>query len=166
VARKASAVELTVIVDTPKGSRNKFKHDPERQRFFLKKVLPAGMSFPYDFGYLPETKGEDGDPLDVLILMDAPAFPGCAVECRMLGVLEAEQHEDGRTVRNDRLIGAASVAGDFGELHELKDVNPRLLAEIEHFFVSYNEAEGKRFEVLGRRGPAAAARLIRRSRDG
>jgi inorganic pyrophosphatase len=70
---------VQVISDTPAGSRNKFAVDPEQEIFALKKVLPAGMVFPYDFGFLPRTLAPDGDPLDVLLLMDEPAFPGCAV---------------------------------------------------------------------------------------
>src|ERR671916_2281366 len=96
---------LLVIVDTPKGSRNKFAWDEERELFELGGVLPAGAVFPYDFGFIPNTRGEDGDALDVLVLMDEPAFTGCLVVSRLLGVIEAEQTEtDGRVERNDRLI--------------------------------------------------------------
>jgi len=80
-----------VVVETPKGSRNKYAFDPDNRVFELKKVLPAGMAFPYDFGFLPSTKGGDGDPLDVLVLMDEPAFPGCVLKCRVIGVIEGEQ---------------------------------------------------------------------------
>src|SRR5580698_5222571 len=80
---------LQVIIETPAGSRNKFAYDPDQAIFALKKVLPAGMVFPYDFGFLPQTIAPDGDPLDVLLLMDEPAFPGCAVLARLIGVIEA-----------------------------------------------------------------------------
>lgn len=83
--------DLTVIIETPKGSRNKFAFDPEERIFALRKVLPAGMSFPYDFGFVPSTLADDGDPLDVLVLMDEPAFPGCKLTCRLVGVIEGEQ---------------------------------------------------------------------------
>ena len=73
---------LRVVVETPKGSRNKFAFDPDQHLFHLKKVLPTGMAFPYDFGFVPSTEAEDGDPIDVLILMDGPAFPGCVLKCR------------------------------------------------------------------------------------
>jgi inorganic pyrophosphatase len=82
---------LQVIIETPKGSRNKYAFDPEQEIFALKKVLPAGMAFPYDFGFIPSTLGGDGDPLDVLVLMDEPAFPGCLLKCRIIGVIEGEQ---------------------------------------------------------------------------
>jgi inorganic pyrophosphatase len=93
-----------VVVDTPKGSRNKYKLDERDGQWRLSKVLPQGMSFPYDFGFVPSTRGEDGDPVDVLILADEPSFPGCVVAARLIGVLEAEQTEGRKTVRNDRLV--------------------------------------------------------------
>jgi inorganic pyrophosphatase len=73
---------LRVIIETPKGSRNKFAFNQEERIFELKKVLPAGMGFPYDFGFVPSTKADDGDPVDVLVLMDEPAFAGCILSCR------------------------------------------------------------------------------------
>src|SRR5436190_4303514 len=119
--------EIDIVVETPRGQRNKFKFEPKSGRFQLGKVLPAGLSFPYDFGFVPETKAEDGDPLDVLLLMDEPAFPGCIVTARLIGVLEAEQTEDGETIRNDRLIAVAEPAHDYGDLRTLRDVNANLL---------------------------------------
>ena len=82
---------LRVVIETPKGSRNKYAFDPEEKVFGLKKVLPAGMAFPYDFGFIPSTLGEDGDPVDVLVLMDEPAFTGCVLKCRIIGIIEGEQ---------------------------------------------------------------------------
>src|SRR5277367_676841 len=82
---------VQVIIETPKGSRNKYAFDPEEKVFELKKVLPAGMAFPYDFGFVPSTKADDGDPVDVLVLMDEPAFAGCVLSCRPIGVVQGEQ---------------------------------------------------------------------------
>ena len=76
------------IIETPKGSRNKYAFDPDQRIFELKKVPPAGMAFPYDFGFVPSTVAEDGDPVDVLVLMDEPAFPGCLLRCRLIGIIE------------------------------------------------------------------------------
>ncbi len=151
---------VLAIVDTPKGSRNKFKFDEERGLFNLAGVLPAGASFPFDFGFIPSTRGEDGDALDILLLMDEPAFVGCLVEARLLGVIAAEQTEEGKTERNDRLIGVADASRSAKHLRALDDLPEPLIAEIEHFFVSYNEAKGKRFEPTGRYGPQAARRRI------
>src|ERR1700730_1275382 len=90
-----SAELVRVIVETPKGSRNKYAFSEDRRIFELSKVLPTGMDFPYDFGFVPSTRAEDGDPIDVLLLMDESAYPGCLVEARLVGVIEAEQDEDG-----------------------------------------------------------------------
>ncbi len=98
--------DLNVIIDTPKGSRNKYEFDEKLGLFKLSGVLAAGHVFPYDFGFIPNTEGGDGDPLDVLVLMDEPAFAGCLIEARLIGVIEAKQTERDVTVeRNDRLIG-------------------------------------------------------------
>ncbi|HEX9918538.1 MAG TPA: inorganic diphosphatase [Pyrinomonadaceae bacterium] len=152
---------LRVIIETPQGSRNKFDYDEELGLFKLGGVLPAGAVFPFDFGFVPSTRGGDGDPLDVLVLMDEPAFTGCLVEVRLLGVVEAEQtEEDGVTTRNDRLIAVAANARNHREVRALGQLSENLLDEIEHFFVSYNEMKGKRFEPLGRFGPERARRVI------
>src|SRR5688500_9337596 len=95
---------INVVIETPKGSRNKFVYDPENDYFKLKKTLPFGTVFPFDFGFVPGTKGEDEQPIDVVLLMDFPTFPGCVVECRCLGVVLAEQKEKLKTIRNDRII--------------------------------------------------------------
>src|SRR5512140_3715812 len=95
---------INVIIETPKGSRNKFAFDEKRKIFQLKKVLPVGMAFPYDFGFVPSTLAEDGDPVDVLVLMDEPAFPGCLLSCRPVGVIEGEQKSKESKQRNDRII--------------------------------------------------------------
>src|ERR1700729_1652196 len=95
---------LRVVIETPKGSRNKFAFNADDHIFELKKVLPAGMAFPYDFGFVPSTKADDGDPIDVLVLMDEPAFAGCVLTCRMIGLIEGEQGEGKKKVRNDRII--------------------------------------------------------------
>src|SRR5690349_6348428 len=87
---EADGETIRVIIETPRGARNKFKFDESLQVFRLSSVLPAGAVFPYDFGYVPGTHGDDGDPLDVLVLMDAPAFCGCLVPSRLIGVIEAE----------------------------------------------------------------------------
>src|SRR4051812_16032600 len=87
---------INVILETPKGSRNKYAFDVGLGIFKLKKSLPAGAVFPFDFGFIPSTVGEDGDPLDVLMLMDEPAFPGCLVEGRLLGVMEVTQTKKGK----------------------------------------------------------------------
>ncbi len=152
--------ELHVIIETPKGSRNKFNYDGERGLFKLGGVLPAGAVFPFDFGFVPSTEGGDGDPLDMLVLMDEPAFAGCLVAVRLIGVIEAEQTEEGETMRNDRLIGVAAKARDYEGVRSLGQLNENLVAEIEHFFVSYNEMKGKVFVPSKRGGPRRAQKVV------
>ncbi|HEX2987172.1 MAG TPA: inorganic diphosphatase [Chloroflexota bacterium] len=152
---------LNVVIETPKESRNKFKYDDSRGIFRLGGVLPAGAVFPFDFGFVPSTLAEDGDPLDMLVLMDESAFAGCLVAVRLIGVIEAEQTESGGTTeRNDRLIGVASESKDNAEVRSLDQVNEHLVGEIEHFFVSYNQMRGKVFKPVGRFGPERARKLV------
>ena len=153
--------ELNVVIETPKGSRNKYAYDARLGLFVMKGVLAVGHSFPFDFGFIPKTKGGDGDPLDVLILMDEPAFVGCLIRARLVGVIEAEQTEkDGKVERNDRLIAVASNSHVHKDIKSLNDLNETLIDEIEHFFVSYNEAKGKKFEPQGRFGARKAKTLV------
>jgi len=152
--------DIHVVVETPRASRNKFRLNPELQVFELGKVLPAGMVFPYDFGFVPSTLGEDGDPLDVLLLMDEPTFPGCLLEASCIGVIEAEQVVDGKKERNDRLIAVSREGHTHRRLRTLGDVDPKLLDQIETFFMTYTAQSGKHFKVLARRGPQAAVRKI------
>ena len=151
---------LNVVVETPKGSRNKLAWDEKCELYKMKRVLPAGMAFPFDFGYLPGTKGEDGDPVDILVLMDEPTYPGTLVSARLIGAIQAEQEEDGRTARNDRLIAVAHVSRNHQGIEHIDALSPNLVHEIEHFFTSYNLAGGKQFRVLGRVGPERARELV------
>jgi inorganic pyrophosphatase len=156
--------DLNAIIDTPKGSRNKYSYREESGLFELSGVLPAGAVFPFDFGFVPQTRGGDGDPLDVLVLMDEPAFVGCVVPARLVGVITAEQTEKGKTARNDRLIAVAVDSPAHREIRSLEDISAQRLKEIEHFFISYNEAKGKKFEPLGRFGPKRARALIEKNK--
>ena len=153
--------ELTVIIETPKGSQNKYTYEPRFGAFVLDGVLPAGAVFPFDFGFVPSTVGDDGDPLDVLVLMDAAAFTGCVVASRLIGVIEAEQTENGKTFRNDRLIAVGAKSITHRSLLDIGDVSDDLVGQIEHFFISYNMAKGKTFEPKRRSGQEQALALVR-----
>jgi inorganic pyrophosphatase len=153
---------VQVVIETPKGSRNKYAFDPEQRVFKLKRVLPAGMTFPYDFGFVPSTKAEDGDPVDVLVLMDEPAFPGCLLECRLIGVIEGEQEEDGKKERNDRIVAIEQSNHSFADISQINDLGKQFLREIQMFFVNYHELQGKKFRVLGIRGPSQARKCIQK----
>jgi inorganic pyrophosphatase len=153
--------DLNVVVEAPKGSRSKFDYDEKLGFFKLGGVLPAGAVFPYDFGFVPGTKGGDGDPIHVLVITDEPTFTGCFLHARLIGVIEAEQQErDGEVERNDRLIAVASKSRDHENLRTLNDLSDALLEELEHFFVSYNEIKGKEFTPLARSGPRRAKNIV------
>jgi len=154
---------IQVIFETPAGSRNKFAFDPDQAIFALKKVLPAGMVFPYDFGFLPQTIAPDGDPIDVLLLMDEPAFPGCAVQARLIGVIEGEQLDGKKKIRNDRLVAVAEVNNMYANIRKLKDLPAQWLTELQVFFVNYHNLEGKKYKLLGCKGEDAAFRLIKKA---
>lgn len=155
---------LNVVVETPKGSRNKYAFDEEIGLFKLRKILPEGMSFPFDFGFVPSTRAEDGDPIDVLLLMEEKAFPGCLVCARLLGVIRAEEVEKGKKERNDRLVAVANVHSRLMHCRSLKDLDPQLIDDVENFFVSYNRLEGKKFRILHAGGVKSALKLIKRAR--
>lgn len=155
---------LQVIVETPKNCRNKYSFDPEQEIFALKKVLPAGMEFPYDFGFLPQTIADDGDPIDVLLLMDAPAFPGCLVKARLIGVIEGEQKESGgKKTRNDRLLAVAEANHNFQNIKKISDIAPSLLKELGEFFVNYHRLEGKEYRVINQSSSQVAMKLIKKA---
>lgn len=160
--RKHPGVVFAVI-ETPGGSRNKFKYDKKLGFFSLAGVLPEGMVFPHAFGFVPRTQAADGDPEDILILMDEPTFSGCVIQTRLIGVMEADQTEDGKTERNDRLIAVAAQSRDYSEVQSLRDLNGNMLKEIEQFFITYNKEKGKKFKVLRMRGPKQALKMVKKS---
>jgi inorganic pyrophosphatase len=155
---------LQVIIETPKGCRNKYSFDEQQKIFVLKAALPAGMVFPYDFGFLPRTLADDGDPIDVLVLMDEPAFPGCALMARLIGVIEGEQTAKQQTTRNDRLIAVAETAHMYANIKSIKDLPKKSLHEIEEFFVNYHKLQGKKYKLLAVKGEKTALDLIARAR--
>jgi inorganic pyrophosphatase len=152
---------LRIVIETPKGSRNKYDYDPECDCMELGTVLPEGMRFPYDFGFVPSTVGDDGDPLDILVLMDAPVIPGCVIKARVIGALEAKQKSKGENwLRNDRLIAVAVHSQTYEEEQSLSDLRPHLVEEIKQFFVNYNQLRGRKFKPLAEAGAGAAKKLI------
>lgn len=155
---------VQVVIETPQGSRIKYKHDEKLKCFTVSSVLPEGMVFPFDFGFVPSTKSQDGDPIDVLLLMDAPAFPGTVARCRLIGVIEAQQTEsDGTSERNDRLIAVAESSRRYQEVKSISDLDHAIMAEIEHFFINYNRESGKRFKPQATKGPNTAMKLLKKA---
>ena len=155
---------LRVVIETPKGSRNKFAFDPDEHIFELKKVLPAGMTFPYDFGFVPSTKADDGDPIDVLVLMDEPAFPGCVLSCRPIGVIEGEQGDKKNKERNDRIVAVEKDARSWEDVKTVDDLGKQFARELEEFFVNYHKLSSKQYRVLGLKGPDQARKLVNSER--
>jgi len=161
--KRKSSEALQVIVETPRNSRNKYKFDEDTGRMKLSKVMPEGMMFPYDFGFIPNTKAEDGDPLDVLVLSDEPMFPGCEVECRLVGVIKATQKEEGKENRNDRLIAVAAGSVLYANIRDLSDLESGVLTQIEAFFTNYQKVRNIEFKVLERAGPRGAEQVVQRA---
>jgi len=153
---------LRVVIETPKGSRNKFAFNAKEHIFELKKVLPAGMAFPYDFGFVPCTEAEDGDPVDVLVLMDEPAFPGCVLTCRPIGVIQGEEvGKKKKKTRNDRIIAVEKDAHSWADIKTIGDLGKQFVRELEEFFVDYHRLSGKQYRVLARKGRTQARRLVK-----
>jgi len=152
---------IQVIIETPKGSRNKYAFDPKQKVFQLKKVLPAGMAFPYDFGFVPSTEAEDGDPVDVLVLMDEPAFPGCLLKCRIIGVIQGEQQSKDGKERNDRIVAIEQDNHSFADIKHIDDLGHKFLRELEEFFVNYHRLSGEQYQILGVKGPAGARKDVK-----
>jgi inorganic pyrophosphatase len=153
--------DVHVVVETPRGSAAKLEFDPELQAFTLSKALILGLTYPYDWGFVPSTKGEDGDPIDVLVLHDAATAPGLVLKCKVIGVLEVLQREKGKKdLRNDRLI---AVPRDSHREHadkDARDLPKPVRKEIEKFFVATDELEDKTLKFLGWKGPKTGAHLI------
>jgi len=156
--------DLTMVVETPRGSRNKYSYNHETGAFELRWVLPPGFSFPYDFGFIPSTMAEDGDPLDVLVLLDAPVAMGCVVAGRVIGALEAKQRSPGgKWIRNDRLFAVARHAHTHQHIKSIEDLRPHMVDEIREFFIDYNRVREREFKALETCGPKKARKLIEKA---
>jgi inorganic pyrophosphatase len=157
-----STGRLRAVIETPKGSHNKYDYDPDLCCFELAAIAPEGMDFPYDFGFIPSTQGEDGDPIDVLVLTDFPLVMGCCLQIRLLGAIEAEQREKGKEwYRNDRLIAVASQAHIFAETCSLDDLPSGFLKNIKAFFVEYNKLHEREFRPIADASHESALRLVK-----
>lgn len=155
---------IRVVVETPKDSKVKLKFDEASGLLELSHVLPAGMVFPFDFGFVPGTRADDGDPLDILLLLEAPVPPGSVVPARLIGVIEAEQREkDGAWERNDRVLAVAADSALHRDADSVDDVTPALLEEIEAFFQNYDRLAGKEFRPIGRRGSKRAREAVEKA---
>jgi inorganic pyrophosphatase len=149
------------VIETPKESRIKIKLDAETGEYIFDRVLPPGMRFPFNFGFVPNTRAEDGDPTDVIVVLGEVLFPGCVAQCRVLGVIRAEQTEAGETNRNDRIV--AVPIKDRGAPKSMADLPGGFVDDVARFFANYHEAEGNQFKVIGSGDADEALQLIRRT---
>jgi len=156
---------LRVVVESPQGSRIKFVFDEDSGAFILSRTLSAGVVFPFDFGFVPGTRADDGDPLDALVLHEGHTFPGVVVPCTAIGVIEIEQSEDdGNRIRNDRLIVIPAEDPIAATEHGRQTLTSRRKKELEEFFYSASLFEGKDIEVLGWGGAETALGLVEKAR--
>jgi inorganic pyrophosphatase len=151
---------IETFIEIPVGSRNKYEYDPRLKRIRLDRVLYASVHYPADYGFIPETLAPDGDPLDVVVLAEEPVFPGCIVDARPLGVLHMrDAGED-----DFKIVAVEHSDPRLSTIHELADLRPHLLKEIETFFNTYKDLEGKETEVIGWQGRDDAFRIIAQCR--
>ena len=152
---------INVIIETPKGASTKYTFEPDTELFKLGKILPEGLVFPLHFGFIPNTLGEDGDPLDVLVLLDEPSYPGCHLECEVIGTIKAEQTEDNQTVRNDRFVAKSVESLKHSKIKSIEDLDGSMVDQITYFFISYNKLSQKVFKPLGYEGAGEAIKAIK-----
>ena len=155
--------EVRAIIETPRGHRNKFKYDEESGLYTLSHTLPQGFIFPFDFGFIPSTVADDGDPLDVIVLMDEPAHVGCILTVRLIGVIKLVQTGDGKKTQNDRLIAVSTGGFDYQDVNSVENLNEAKLKQITDFLALYNKDSGKHDEVTGVDGPERALELLEKA---
>lgn len=154
---KPDTDHIHVIIETPKDSPAKYAFDPATGLFQLMKILPAGTVFPLNFGFVPGTIAQDGDPVDVLVLTEHCLAVGCLIECRVLGVIQAEQQDKGKEVqRNDRIVAIPVVSHEYETLQTIEELGSQRLEEISQFFVYLRARSGGTFRVVSYQGPQQA----------
>jgi inorganic pyrophosphatase len=153
--------DVYVVVETPRGSRAKFDYDPNLKIFTLSKSLLTGLTYPHDWGFVPSTKAEDGDPIDIMVVYDAATFPGIVLTCRVIGILQVEQKSKGKTERNDRLFAVPKDSHSEQALKDVRDLSKPIQQELEKFFKATDELEDKKLNIIGWKGPKAAVEAIK-----
>jgi len=156
---------IEVIVETPKGSQFKYKYDSKKEWFTLHKALPVGLTFPYDFGFIRGTKGDDGDPLDVLIFSEFSFIQGSMIECTVMGSMKAEQIDEKETIRNDRIFVYPELKSFYPVYDSMEDIHEEKLKEIENFFIYYNAMQKKTFRPLGILNAKETLKIIKQQRS-
>ena len=155
-----------VVVESPRGSTVKLKHDPALDVFSISRPLPLGLAYPYDWGFVPSTEGPDGDPIDAAVLWDVTTFPGVVIPCRAFALVKVDQNPQdgsGGRRRNDRILAIPVDARRQSDLSSAAELPGRVREELELFFVTAAALEGKDPKILGWDGPVAALELLRSS---
>ena len=149
-------MEFDVVIEIPKGQRNKYEMDHETGRIRLDRMLFTATRYPSDYGFVEDTLADDGDPLDVLVLVDEPSFPGCLIEVRPIGVLEMID----QGVKDEKVLAVARSNPRYEGVHNYTQIYPHIMKEISHFFSVYKDLEGKRTQMLGWKDATAARAAI------
>ncbi len=149
-----------VLIEIPKGSRNKYEYDEERKMLRFDRMLFSSVHYPSDYGFIPNTLGEDGDPLDVLVLVNEPTFPGCLIDARPVGLFVMYDEKG----RDDKVLCVPVSDPLWNHIYSLEQVPPHLLDEIEHFFTIYKDLEQKKVKVEGWKSLDAAIKVIGQAR--
>jgi inorganic pyrophosphatase len=154
-----------VVVESPRGSAVKLKYDPKLGAMSISRPLTLGVTFPFDWGFVPSTHGADGDPIDALVYWDVSSYPGVVIRCRALAVIKVDQRggEGEGRVRNDRVVAVPAEARREKHLALADDLPARVREELNQFFMAATALEGKDPRVLGWGGPGEAVKLIRTS---
>ena len=147
---------LNVLIEIPGGSKNKYEFDKDLEAFALDRVLYSSVRYPYDYGFVPNTLADDGDPLDGMVMMDEPTFPGCVIPCRPIGMLEMIDGGD----RDEKILCVPDKDPRYAHVKSLKDVAPHRLEEIAEFFRSYKNLEKKVTQILGWQDVDKVAALV------
>jgi inorganic pyrophosphatase len=155
--------DVRVVIETPRGSRAKLAYDPELEAFTLSKSLLVGLTYPHDWGFVPSTKADDGDPLDIMVVHDAATFPGLVLTCRVIGILQIEQKSKGKAERNDRLFAVPRKSHSEQGLRDVRDLSKPMQEELERFFIATDELKDKKLEIIGWKGPKVALKSIRQA---
>lgn len=155
--------DLHVVIETPRGSRAKLDYDPKLEAFTLSKSLLIGLTYPHDWGFVPSTKAEDGDPIDMMVVHEAATFPGLVLSCRVIGILQIEQRSKGKAERNDRLFAVPRQSHAEQGLRDVRDLSKPMQEELEKFFIATDELEAKTLKVLGWKGPKVALKAVQKA---
>ena len=152
---------IDVIIEIPKGSRNKYEYNKAKKAFQLDRMLFSSMHYPSDYGFIDKTEAEDGDPLDALVLLTESTFPGCLIEAKPIGLFKMRDEKG----LDHKILCVPIHDPIWNHMNRISDVAPHLLIEIEHFFDVYKELEHKKTEVQGWEDVESARRVIREAQE-